>query len=869
MIRVAMILSLLITLVLSAVINATAKEKDGVVRIEKEELLPIYRTDPYPSSGEVLFNAPSFICMPVIKEKKGNNSYVFDYDYQYQFRISKDSKFKDHTTITSELQDWTFFNTHKALEKGDWYWQYAYVKGNEKKWHEPIKFSVTGNESDFVSPSFIDLKAAIEQVHPRMLATPEQVGKIILPEHVKNEMKTRIDKKVGKQMPVLIFNNKEVMAQKKKELSPERYHLYITKRTRDNCKKFSKETAEVVMMYLLTKDQKYRDEALKRYRYFKKTYARIIELKQWLDFTEVAYHAVESEVFDIAYDVLTQEERDEIIKDLSKAQEKTYRKFIHKPSHALHDSHFWQIELRNFFLNSLVLVGHNPEADKWLNYAYDLYIVRAPTGSWNDGGWALGNKYFSANQETLFVMPYLLSRITGFNYFSKPWYQNVAEYLLYTSPIKHRTGSFGDGTDMSSENMVPLVKALNKVQSSVSGLLYEELYDKYGSKASEYPRLTWYSHQPLKLKVPAPEKEKLALAKDFRDVGNVAMHTTLKDPNKDLFVAFRSSPYGVVGHAHAAQNGFSIFYGGEPLFYHTGYYTNWADLHTMQSYRHTRAHNSILADGIGQNFHTSGYGWIPRFVSGDVISYSMGDASKAYSGTIVRDEIANQMKKYGISATPEYGFGDAGVTKFRRHMFLLRPGVVVIYDELEAEKPVAWSWMSNSRCLMELKNEKLVLKSSKGSASMTQFCSADLDQSIRDTFVSPPVDWQGKGKKLNMNETSYHYTAKTSKTKNARFLSVIQIGDKRLKPLVVKKINGGYQVGEWIIQAELDANRPAQFKMTDGKSAVISMGNEQVVLGEKTFSPQYKRSTFLVEFKDGKPVVQEEVDQLPNAAMYY
>lgn len=865
-----LVFALIMVFGLASLLNA---QNTAIKNIEKEELLPIYRLDAYPSSGKIMFNAPSFICKPVIAEVKGINTYKFDYDYQYQFRISKDKDFKDKSTIVSPIQEWTIYNTHSVLEPGDWYWQYAFVKNGKKEWSEIIPFTVSGEEIDFVSPSFDQLLSNIENVHPRILTTPDCVGNVKGSESLQKKLQKKLDKKIGKKLPALIYDDQEVMAKKKKQLSEERYQLYITKRTRDNCKKFSAETDEVVLLYLMTKDRKYMDEAIKRYRHFEKKYVRIIELGQWLDFTEVAFHAVQSEVFDIAYDELSEVERTHIIKDLSEAQEKSYKKFLHKPSHKLHDSHFWQIELRNFFLNSLVLIHHTAEANKWLKYAYDLYIVRAPTGSLNDGGWAPGNKYFSANQETLFVLPYILGRITGFNYFSKPWYQNVPAYLMYTSPIGHLTGSFGDGTDSKGENMVPLIKAMNKVEKNPYGRFYQNLFKEKGTDGKDnLTRLKWYAGQKLSTTKKSKSTEVVfPLAKDFRDVGTVAMHTDLNNPNDNFFVAFRSSPFGVVGHSHAAQNSFSIFYGGESLFYHTGYYTNWADLHTLQSYRHTRAHNSILVDGMGQNFHSSGYGWIPRFLTGDVISYTMGDASRAYSGTIARDEIARQMKKYGVEQTPEYGFGDAGLKKFRRHMFMLRPGIAVVYDELEAEKPVDFTWLSNSRCTAELQGENgLEMKSKNSKASMKLFCSADFKQKLTDQFVSPVVDWQGKGKKMvKQKEISYHYKAITHKVKKARFLSVIQVGDSNLNPNEIVKTATGFKVGEWQIDVELDANKSTAFTITDGKTAMISMGSANVKFSGKSFKPSDKNATFMIELKNGQFKTQEEVDQFPNAAIYY
>ena len=41
-------------------------------------------------------------------------------------------------------------------------------------------------------------------------------------------------------------------------------------------------------------------------------------------------------------------------------------------------------------------------------------------------------------------------------------------------------------------------------------------------------------------------------------------------------------------------------------------------------------------------------------------------------------------KQAGIEQTPENGFGATPLTKYRRHVLMLHPHTVIVYDELEA-----------------------------------------------------------------------------------------------------------------------------------------------------------------------------------------
>lgn len=838
--------------------------------IKKEELLPVYRLDPYPSSGIVKFNAPSFICKPVILKAKGLDTFHFDYSYRYMFRVSQDINFLSAETILSDTLDWTIFNTHKKLKKGKWYWQYAYVKNGKAQWKDSIEFTINGNEIDFVSPSINSIIDKIGNEHPRILTNKEGIGNINLPNKYISKLHKHVDKHLKQKLPALIYANKQVMAQKKKKLSGKQYQLFITKRTRDNCKKYRDLSTEVVMLYLATGERKYLDEAVRRFRHFDKVYKRILEINQYNDFTEVAFLTVMADVFDIAYDFLSQDERADIIQRISKSQEHVYHKILHKPGHVLHDSHFWQIELRSFFVNSLLLINHTDEAKKWLNYACELYVVRAPTGGMSDGGWAPGNKYFGANAETLFVLPYLLTRISGFDYFSKPWYKSVSEYLAYTSPIAHISSNFGDGTD-AKENMYPFVMALNRIKKDPYARYYKYQHKLYGGKlrSSKISKLDWFSYQPLNIKSNNIDAN-FTKAKSFNDVGTVVMHSDLYNPNNNLMLAFRASPYGVVGHSHAAQNAFNIQFAGEPLFFHTGYYTSWADSHSLQSYRHTRAHNSILVDGLGQNFHTSGYAWIARFYTDNDLSYALGDASRAYSGTICRDAIARQMKKHNVEATKEFGFGDPGLKTFRRHIFMLKGNVIVIYDVLEAETPVDWTICANSREKIESDFKNVwYCQSKKAKAQMQIFSNSQLVNSITDEFYSPAIDWQGKAKKLNNLKDCWHAKAKTDKSTKARFLSIIQVGDVKGDFKILKTSNKNImKLCGWEISAELDINKSPSFLIKNTTTS-ISYGHKFLKLKGEKYKTKTKKSSVILKINKGMIVDKEIVDSLPASAIYY
>ena len=91
---------------------------------------------------------------------------------------------------------------------------------------------------------------------------------------------------------------------------------------------------------------------------------------------------------------------------------------------------------------AFTVYGELPEADAWTDYCYNLWLARFP-GLNKDGAWHNGDSYFHVNIRTLVEVPYFYTRLTGFNYFSDPWYQGNALYVIYQQPPFSKSGGNG------------------------------------------------------------------------------------------------------------------------------------------------------------------------------------------------------------------------------------------------------------------------------------------------------------------------------------------------------------------------------------------------------------------------------------------
>ena len=381
----------------------------------------------------------------------------------------------------------------------------------------------------------------------------------------------------------------------------------------------------------------------------------------------------------------------------------------------LFDNHFWQQNMRILFQVALSLYdkpAYSSEVLPMMEYYYELWTARAPASGFNrDGIWHNGTGYFSANILTLAYMPSLLSFISQYDYLSHPWYQNVGRSLVYTCPPGSKSNGFGDNSEKGSEP--------NRLVAAFADYLACETGDSYaGWYAGECRELLRRDYELRLYRMCTEQDYNTAFPAGadkmvwYKDAGEVAMHSAPEDVEKDLALSFRSSTFGSGSHTTASQNAFNLLYKGVDVYRSTGYYQNFSDAHNLMSYRHTRAHNSLLVNGIGQPYSTEGYGSVMRAMGGQHISYCLGDASHAYRSISNDPMWVDYFKQAGIEQTPENGFGATPLTKYRRHVLMLHPHTVIVYDELEASEAVRWEWLLHSPTEFKIDAVKKTLQES-------------------------------------------------------------------------------------------------------------------------------------------------------------
>ncbi len=764
---------------------------------------------------------------------------------RYKVELSQDKSFKTDV-ITSGKIKWCFFNPNEKLKNGNWYWRYTTYKGGSKIQSDVHSFTISDNVKVYEYPSVKTLVANVPKNHPYLLTYGKPLKEVIANAKKLPDMRNKLIRAADKILndEIIDFNTVDKSKYKKRDFfklpNVERRKFYA-----------------LVHAYLISGETKYQDIAIQRLE-------KMLTVKVK---GEMAMSHIMRSIA-IAYDSLHSGLSPQLklkIRNKIKPYLKTrYNKWSGKIENRQIENHFWQMELSALFDVALATIHEFPENEKYLAYAYGVFMARSPVVGGNSGGWANGHGYFSVNGSTVIDMAYTLQKLGGIDVFGKPWYQGMADYFLYTSPAGGTIDGFGDMHDRGSDNGRggKLSFYIGIEKNDPTALFHAaKVMKKNGAQHPWFRLVNGVTFDPDNIHDPGP----LPQAKLFKEVGLVAMHTKVKTPEEDLALYFRSSPYGANGHMHANQNSFNISYKGKRVFYSTGYYTSFADPHSITSYKHTRASNSILINGKGQSYGHEGYGWIKRYLHGEQISYVSGDASMAYRPMENSQWLAltnKQMVKPGKMPADNFASDKLKLTRFDRHIAFLRPDIFVIYDDLEAERNNDWSLMLHTyNESYQANDNQLVLEQPDMFAKATLFSSKPSKMSVTDQFYEKPIDFK---KKYEATPNQYHMTYQSvGKSKKIRFLTFIQVGESKTNVLPIKKISDGqFKIGEWEINAELDTSKQASLFAGNG-TAKLTVNNSTTSAKDKANPNVIQPASILTEVINGKIHSSISTDQAP------
>ncbi|TNJ46013.1 DUF4962 domain-containing protein [Tamlana fucoidanivorans] len=850
---------------------------------------------------------------------------------RFYFKLSKNTSFTGDDVYESGPKRYSFYSPYEHLSVGKWYWKYGVADPDTPDspvWNSQVySFEITGNERLTPIPPRPEevLNSAISRPNPVTVLFKEEFGKLLPTQkwpQLASFILTKVDQNFNKNTPMTytVSDQDAINAGYVDENgNANAEELFFRKLINTRYGQKNRYLKELMSGYLLTGRTEIRDMIVQKANelidFYNTGEFYIGSIGKTMTVRDNTWggNNPKGDFLELITEALTEEEKKEFVEDAYPLT-RTSPEVAEKAEHALYSQHLWQ-EIADVILTPMIYARYSAQAREEFYYAYELWLYRAPSLSRTDGGSQEGDGYLGVHDDYLSFIPWLLYKLTGHNYYKgHPWFQNIGKYLQYTNAFGTLPNSFCDG-DSPATTMPYTMETMAYLDpdnywskyrfSQLPQQDFKKAAADLGKKRMGMGRLSmWNYFDESDL---SNVKPPTTLAAAFRDIGEVAMNTDFINKEKNLHVTFHSSPYGSAQHTHPAQNAFNLSYGGQDMFWKVGFY-NGGGPHNVLNYKNSRAHNTIMADSLVQGFHHSAYGWITRFATGNKISYALGDASNAYNGKHWlangkpgnTDADGNHIFKptpdpdTHISHTREFGFGDPGVTRFRRHLAMLRPNYVLIYDELEAENPITWQFNIHSRRFMKkLGDNWLMATNDYGSASVKLFCNSPtittLDSewlpSYRESnFIKPENNrqwllkpWDDENKLPKPIPDHYHGTIGTSeKHSKMRFLTLIEMHPDETSTYLPTEpqstTNGAgltvIQAGEYTIKVQLDATEKSFLSVVNANgSAALLTGQDAKAfwVKGKQYRTQYRGATLLIE--DGEIEI-EEVDKYPDALIY-
>ena len=784
---------------LQATLLALEPPTDSVpATVRAERLHEKIRSRPYPrAEHELCLNPP-----PLLVPAAGIR------DAGLRFQLSRDPAFPAAATIASEPRPWNLFNAHRSLEPGTWHWRYQrIVRGKADEWSAPESFTVTDRTPRFAPPPAATFLAGIPRDHPRTLPFLRELARTARPEEIRAHPEFRM-------MEDRLKGAREAAA----------HPLAADAKAESTIDATAGHIRQLAKAWIVTKDAE-----------FLKTMATLVEqldrfedpaIESGGDFCRAAWAEGVACALDYGRDQLPPARHDHFTARLTTLADREFRRHAGAEENHIFDNHFWQECFRAWLNANVVLLDESPAARQRLEYYYELWVARAPGTGFNSGGDSFyGTPYLNAELQTLFEVPALLGAYSGFDFYAHPWFREAGRGLLYSWPPDSLSDGFGDGhenTPKPFRGRVALADFLAREHQVPLAAWYVKECEASGSNLRSDPLMREYRilRGPRPESTPAPP---LANAAFFADTGCADLFNHLARSPDRIFVSFRSSPFGSGSHTHSDQNSFNLHCGGRAVFRAAGHYFNFCDPHNLMSYRPTAAKNSVLVDGIGQPFSNDGYGWMARFSDSDGLAYCLGDASMAYRGPSTDPMWIDNFRKAGLEQSPANGFGPTPLRLFRRHLVLLRPSTVVIYDELAADQPVRFDWLLHSPLEMKPGEDGLTVhdESAGFTARLVQCSGGPLHPAITTGYRVPPDPSIARRKPAAPLPPVWNLTSSTERCQKAFILSVIEVAATGTPDLLRGENPGVVKSAGRTIEAGLDPAKPARLEIRDSSGRPI------------------------------------------------
>ncbi len=676
--------------------------------------------------SETRVNPPGFVWRP--------QSHAVNYELQL-------SRSPDFRQIDYEKTGLSLFAHCPPVEfqPGDWYWRFAYrtKDGQKSAWSRVRQFTIPEDATMFPMPEKEDLFRRIPGEHPRLFVRPEEIPH--LRDLAQGELKPIYDR--------LVKECEKIMADPPPTEEPPKYPEGIERGSdpwreiwwgnRTYTIRLLNGAATLAFARLLGGPEDYGQLARRLLMAAAAWDPKGATGYRYNDEAGMPYNYYFSRTYTFVHDLLTEEERAKCRSVMKVRGEEMY--------HHLHPQHLWKPygshANRAWHFLGEIAIAFFDEIDgtrDWLWFVMNVFYNAYPVWSDDDGGWHEGLAYWRSYINRFLWWADIMRVAMNIDAYQKPYFSKVGYFPMYLQPPGAKRGGFGDLCGrLKSDGNVDLMSIFAAQAQNSYWQWYVEAHGGPPKKRTYVDFIR--GALPV---VDAEPPTELPDSRVFEGTGLAMLHTDLTDATKDVFLEFKSSPFGSHSHGYDAQNSFVLYAYSEPLLIRTGRRDSYGSKHHREWMWQTKSVNSVLINGKGQRPRsTEALGRIVGFHTSKRYDYVAGEASEAYPDP---------------------------VNRFTRHILFIKPEVILIYDQLETPEPSTFQWLLHAPTEMLVDGQHAItVENGTAGCQVNLLAPADLRITQTDQFDPPP--------RPRIKLTQWHLQAATvDRQKQCEFVTVIR-----------------------------------------------------------------------------------------------
>ncbi|WP_426447353.1 DUF4962 domain-containing protein [Paenibacillus sp. S-38] len=626
-------------------------------------------------------NPPRFTWIPALPEND-----------RYMLQVSLSEDFPEQSTRTIRGIPYNFHTPDEVLQPGTYYWRYALELAQEGStadrtaWSRVRRFSVPAGLPETPLPSREARYAQASEAHPRLWLQADEL--------------TEFRARIGEDPAYAgwdVFLERSVKPWMKRGLMAEPQPYPGNKRVAKLWRQMYMDCQEALYA---VKHLSIAGAVLGDGEMTARAKAWLLHLAGWdplgttsRDYNDEAAFRVAGALawgYDWLHGELTVEEREQVREALTaRAAQVAFHVIERSKIHEVpFDSHAVRSLSSVLVPCSLALLGEEPRVREWLDYTLEYYAgLYTPWGG-ADGGWAEGPMYWTTGMAFVTEAMNLLRKHLGIDFYRRPFFTRTGDFPLYCFSPDTVRASFGDQSTLGDPVSLKTGFNIRQFAGVTGNPLYQWYYERVKETDTEaegkfYNYGWWdfrfddmaYRHDYPQVEAAAPKDGSYEPVKWFRDVGWVAFHSHMDDPQRHIMLLTKSSPYGSISHSHGDQNGFLLHAYGEPLAIESGYYIAFGSTMHREWRRQTRSTNSILIDGLGQ------------YAGTDKVQ------NMAASGTVEAAERRNGYSYSRCDATTAYQADVPYLQRYIRELYFMDDSYIVVVDQVDLDQPARVDWL--------------------------------------------------------------------------------------------------------------------------------------------------------------------------------